>query len=699
MYRKQLFHILFLLAATLSFLSCNDEDSAYLNGTPPGFPVSASPAKIPLPDFSPRTPYKALVQSGIAIVRPDDPEQLKIYLDVHRPDSSKRFPTLVVATAYRREFIGILSADFVPKGYAVVIIDVLGSGSSEGGWEALSYKENEYVAWIIDNWIPKQEWSNGKAGMFGQSYMGITSYLTAGQQPEHLKAIFPVVSLADAYRDIFFQGGIFEQEFILAWARGTINMSLLPPTQLYSPRLDDLQHFFDDLDSGVKALKEHKQQEPIIISWLARSTDELFFDERSPMTYWEELAEIPIFATGGWWDIFTRGSLLNYTGITKEKQKLRQAGGLAGPMRIIVGPWYHGTGAMMAGIPQALLQQRWFDWHLKADGDPKYDILDPSAPVILYVFGAEQWRREKEWPLLRAQNKTLYLSGQEQSHDQNESLNNASLLWPEEWEHLQETTYVEGPSRISHNPDEGPEGLAGTQTRSSCRWSAGATSFLPFTEDERENEKKVLTFSTARLDQDLEVTGPIVLRLWARSVFGTPSSPPPAYWFETGEMANADLYPLLPWAQKNDVHWTVNLNDVFPDGRSRNITSGWLSASHRPDPSRPDWTQADYDPFLYPEDQNPVPPQSGVIYEYVIEIWPTSNIFLTGHQIRIDIATSDYPHFLPSLVPSENEVLHDAAHPSKLIIPVVEAASTDPRQWIDDPDAFFRGKKETWTDY
>jgi hypothetical protein len=83
----------------------------------------------------------------------------------------------------------------------------------------------------------------------------------------------------------------------------------------------------------------------------------------------------------------------------------------------------------------------------------------------------------------------------------------------------------------------------------------------------------------------------------------------------------------------------------------------------------------------------------------VIERWPASNVFLAGHQIRIDVAVTDYPHFLPSLVPSENEILHDEEHPSRLILPVVAQETTDPRQWIDDPETFFAGGGETWTDF
>ncbi len=682
-----------VLAGLFFLLSCGSDP-------PSGQHAPASVAeKTPLPQMGPERPYPVVEEKGIPIVRTDGTEQRKLYVNVVRPASDERFPVLLIATAYRREFVRVLAFNsLVSNGYVVVILDVMGSGSSEGGWESLSSREIDDVAWIIDNWIPDQSWSNGKVGMYGPSYMGITSYLTAGRKPQHLKAVFPGVADADTYRDIFFQGGIFEQEFMLFWARFTLDLSYrLPPTQLIHPRRD---HLLEDVLSGLKALKEHRAQEPEVLSWLARTTDSPFFDERSPMSDWEELAGIPILTTAAWWGIFTRGSLLNYTGIAREKQGLEREGGTAGPMRIIVGPWYHSSGAFMEGLPMERLHKRWFDWHLKADEDPdyeSYDILDPSAPVILYVLGREQWRREKEWPLSRARYETLVLSGQRQAYDQNDSLNNGTLLWP--GEEGDPEPDAPATSRISYDPEQDPSRFTGRQSRSSVRWAGGEVVPEPYAEDERENEKYLLTFSTEPLDREVEVTGPAVLRLWARSDFGPPCESPPPIWYEQGKASGIDVSPLIPWAQQPDVHWTVNLNDVFPDGRVRNITSGWLAASHRPDPGRPDWTREGYDPFVYPEDRSPTQPQSGEIYEYVIEIWPGSNVFMEGHQIRIDVAVTDVPHFLPSLVPSENDIFHNAEHPSRLILPVVAPETTDPRQWIEDPEAFFAGGEETWIDF
>lgn len=656
----------FFLAMVICCISCSNSPC----------PDPGSGEKFPLPDLGPETPYEIITERRVAIEV--DGEGTLLYAHVFRPDAAGRFPTLLHATAYRKEVMPL----FIPpgarwlasQGYAVIVMDVRGTGSSEGGWESFSEAEIDDIVHIIDHWIPTREWSNGKVGMYGPSYMGIVQYLAAARKPEHLKAIFPGVSMADAYRDVFYHGGIFDQEFIFFWAGATVGMGLLPGTQV-----------LDDPVAALRALVDHAIQVPEILSWLDMTTDQAFFDRRSVMHSWDLLTDIPTFATAGWFCIFTRGSLLNHTNLAERSR------GKETPRRIAVGPWYHYNGAIMQGLPCDALHKRWFDWHLKADKDPlyhQYDILEPEYPVYLYVMGACKWRKEREWPLERARYQSFYLSGKTQSHDQNVSINNGSLHGADEIEGIWDDTSATDPTLLSHAPPD----FAGKKSRSFCRWIVGLIQFMPFTEDERENESRTLTFSTPPLVEDLEVTGPIALRLWARTAFGEASPESISRITEIEDDYGVDLSGVKQAAVEQDVHWIVNVNDVFPDGRVRNLTSGWLAASHRRDPARPDWTQPGYDPFAYPEDANPVPPVDGETYEYVIEIWPTANIFKAGHQIRIDIVNSDVPHLMPSYVPSESEILHDRDHPSRLIIPVVERTPAESHRWIDDPDAYFSGK-------
>jgi len=145
------------------------------------------------------------------------------------------------------QFISPTPAWLASQGYAVVVLDVMGTGSSEGGWECFSDREVEGVTWVIDHWIPGQAWSDGKVGMYGTSYMALASYLAAGRRPRHLEVVYAQKSPTDVYRDVFFQGGSFNQEFIGVWAVGTILLSLLPGTQALT-----------DPESAARALADHQ---------------------------------------------------------------------------------------------------------------------------------------------------------------------------------------------------------------------------------------------------------------------------------------------------------------------------------------------------------------------------------------------------------------------------------------------------------
>ena len=678
---KKRWVVAFFLLAGSALMCAGCSDSGDASAVPAAGSQDELVEKVPLPDMAPAEPYAVLFEAGVPIVREVNGETTRLYANIFRPDAEGTFPALLEGIAYRREMLQFAQGPMAlaRNGFVVVFIDVRGTGSAEGTWGSFSEEEINDHVWIIDNWIPEQAWSNGKVGLFGPSYMGINQLLSAGERPEHLKAIFPGVSMADAYRDIFYQGGIFNQEFILFWALTTAGLSVLPSTETLR-----------DPFSALEAFVQHATHVPELLSWLEMTTDQEFFEVRSPMYHWDAIAEYPAIMTGGWFDIFTRGTLLNYENTSRKAADLLAGdSGLVVPKKLIVGPWYHVTGAIMAGVPMVDLHLRWFQWHLQADDDPlyaSYDILDPKYPVTLYVLGAEQWRKEPAWPLERAQYETFYLSSATQSQDQSPSLNNGTLLAQTQW---QAGAKDQASSVITHDPPD----YAGWQSRSSARWLVGATMFLPSAEDERANEEGCLTFSTPPLSEDVEICGRALLRFWARTHFDLLSLQSAKVVSDLKALPGAQfISELIETSTQNDVHWIVNLNDVYPDGRSRNLTSGWLAASHRGDPSRPYHVDPLYDPFDYPENRNPSPPAEGELYEYVVEIWPTCNLFKQGHQIRVSIANSDVPHMLPSLVPSESEIVHDAEHPAQLILPVVDPASTDPGLWIEDPAAYFTGQ-------
>jgi len=145
----------------------------------------------------------------------------------------------------------------------------------------------------------------------------------------------------------------------------------------------------------------------------------------------------------------------------------------------------------------------------------------------------------------------------------------------------------------------------------------------------------VLVYSTEPLERDLEVTGPVTLDLFAKT-------------------------------SAADTDFTAKLVDVGPDGFAQNLTEGILRARFRESTTGA-----------------PQPITPGQVYEYKIDLWSTSNVFLKGHKIRLEVSSSNFPRFDRNLntgkdaatdaamVPATNTILHDSAHPSALILPVV----------------------------
>lgn len=140
----------------------------------------------------------------------------------------------------------------------------------------------------------------------------------AGRRIRHLKAIFPG---GDPRR--YMPGHLLSRRDLRTgvhalWARFTFDLSSLPPTQLLQPSSG---HVLEGVWFGLKVFEEHREQEPEVLSLLAKKKDDPFFDERSPMTYWEEMAEMPIMTTAVWWGIFTLGNMLNLTEIERGRSE------------------------------------------------------------------------------------------------------------------------------------------------------------------------------------------------------------------------------------------------------------------------------------------------------------------------------------------------------------------------------------------
>ena len=619
-------------------------------------------------------------------------------------------PTILIATAYRRELCVLFGVHMLVHGYNVLCFDVRGSGSSEGAWTSFAPVEHHDVASVVDRFIPSQPWSDGKVGMYGASYMGISQFLAAGLcerdaagEPTHLKALFATVPTSDPYRSVVAHGGNFDEEFMVMWLALTDVLTILTPLVTGVPSADPTmasqiwnEHWTNIfttvgwvMDPNNIYYNDFFKEKPAALYFPAKPKNGWRYDNGNPIEEGTHVipAKLPVFVMGGWYDIFTMG--------TSECYQYGLANQAPGDKALVMGPWYHGTGALGLGLNAMSIGNvaaRWFDWKIKGQSDN----FMSEFPVLLYVMGEDRWRAEKTWPLpaSRTQAKTYCLSKQPASKvdgdwfSDDNAANNFALV-----DAGQVSGFDYAPSTspvLKHDPND----LHGLVSRSDARWLAGGLDIFydvfqylfgykneglsPY-EDERKDEVGVLTFTTDKLSQDVEIVGPMTLTFWARTKFTEPLTQAKldlAMGTIKKLLNITDGNLILDLLNRREVQWVVELNDVFEDGRARNITSGWMGASQRPyDPRNPTQTDPGYTPFYpyyYAETFNETThPQfnlieEGKVYHYVVELWPTCNVFKAGHRMRVSLSGSDFPHLLPTLIPSENTLVMDKDHPARI---------------------------------
>jgi hypothetical protein len=252
-----------------------------------------------------------------------------------------------------------------------------------------------------------------------------------------------------------------------------------------------------------------------------------------------------------------------------------------------------------------------------------------GKPVKIFVMGKNEWRFEDEWPLKRAKVWRLLLRSSYDAQtplvgDANSSSGEGRL-----WSDV--VQYNEAPfDKYVYDPKNPVPTVGGPLCCDPEHLPGG-----PRDQSEVEKRADVLVYSTPPLEQDLEVTGPVTLDLFAST-------------------------------SAADTDFTGKLVDVAPDGTAINLTEGILRAR-----------------FRESTETAPKPITPGQVYEYKIDLWSTSNVFLKGHRIRLEVSSSNFPRFdrnlntgkdgamSATMVKATNTIYHDAQHPSALILPVV----------------------------
>jgi putative CocE/NonD family hydrolase len=561
--------------------------------------------------------------------------------DVYRPAAPGRHPVLMQRTPYSKNPGASAVEGFralASRGYVVVVQDTRGRYMSDGVARPHDEAEDGFdtIAWARS--LP---FADGRVGMWGGSYLATTQLQAATLQPDGLVALFPSSSYASRY-DMVFQGGAFYLGDGLSWNLG---QALDVRRRVFTPGVDRDEPIGLDAD-GRRALNERwlwhvpletmdamelQRFAPGYRQMLAHPTYDEFW-QTFDIAARHDRFQAPALHITGWYDTLLTGTIANFTGL-----RARAATDTARRhQRLIVGPWTHARptrdstriGDMdfgpNAGFAAAELRDAWFDYWMsragpggpaeRGPGDPAARPYDPAAtaPVRIFVMGENAWRDEQEWPLARARETTFYLHSGGRAN----------------------TRLGDGALDTNAPADEPSDRFACDPWNPVPTGAAGGYSRRPSDQREVEDRPDVLVYTSAPLSDDLEVTGPLRVTLWIAS-----SAP--------------------------DTDFTATLVDVHPDGTARAINDGILRARYRHSRTTPE--------LLTP----------GAPTEITIDLGATSNLFRAGHRIRLHVSSSNFPRFDRNpntggvfgkdaeLRRADQTIFHDAARPSRLILPVI----------------------------
>jgi putative CocE/NonD family hydrolase len=555
--------------------------------------------------------------------------------DVYRPAGCGEYPVLLTRQPYGKDLpiaTGYMNAiKAAQHGYVVVIQDVRGRFGSEGEWNP---SVNEFEdGYDTVEWAARLPGSNGKVGMYGASYFGMTQWQAAVMKPPSLKSMAPGITWGNYLNGAHLRGGVRELGLRFYWSEAT-----LAPDSLFRKYSDDPEKLKEKLPALVSAIDNIPKEYyilpledlpdpggvvPYMFDALEHGiTSDIWRYLNIDGRY--ENVEAPTFHIGCWYDIFLGETLRQYEAMKKiaaEKDIM--------PPRLLLGPWSHGTvfpstvGDLDFGFVSSGrflnykgdvtdYHLRWFDATLKGDEG----ALAGDPPVEVFVMGENRWRGFDEWPVPG-------------SHEEHWHLDAGGVLSREE-------PSGSPPDEYDYDP-RNPVPVIGGALLMPQIYRAGAR-------DQRPNEERpdVLVYTSEELAEDYTVIGPVYATLYAAS-----SAP--------------------------DTDFVARLVDVYPDGRAIEVTDGIIRASARESYPAPGVIKPTQPTLIKP----------GEVYEYTIDLWATGITFKAGHRIRVEVTSSCFPRWDRNLNTGEDtlrssrsevarqRIFHDAQRPSRLTLTVV----------------------------
>jgi len=554
--------------------------------------------------------------------------------NVYLPSTTGHYPTVLTVTGYNKDAANPTGQDceggtqgiagdepsLTEKGFAVMVLDDRGTGASGGKWESWGQRTQEDYGEVLE-WIQAQPWSDKGVATTGESYMGITSLLIAEAdakrvaegKPRAVQAVWADIPMADAYRDVTFQGGALDSGFMPLWLGLVTGLSDLPPSSLSANPQEAatiyIEHLFGNAEFSLSKLLGASLGEE-------SSYDGPFYRLRSPVVRASEIT-VPVVIQGGWYDLFQRGEPLLWESLKNSRDRV-----------LIMSPHYHVTEGPPLEDPN--LKQEWFShWLLKAKNG-----VQKTPKVNLYSINGESWEHFKRFPLPKTKYQREYLSGGA-SGSSPLSLHDGSLGSSQP--PAGETTGETEPLLPASSPC----------SRMTAQWTAGAAS-NPLCDTNNETyEATSLTYTTQPMQTATKITGLITANLWAKL-----------------STSDATLIAVLSEVEPSGASNQITAGYLLASQRALDPALSTYGSKHtliRP-----------WHPFTK-ESQHAVTPNAAT--EYNIEIYPTSDIVKPGNRLRLTIGTANTFTTLTPLPDLGQElggtltVLNDPQHPSNVVLP------------------------------
>jgi hypothetical protein len=546
--------------------------------------------------------------------------------DVYRPDLPGRFPAIVVRTPYnKRSFHRILfhPVEMARAGYAFVIQDLRGRFESEGVWERHRMFEVEpQDGYDTVEGIAAMPWCDGNVALAGPSYMGSMQWITAMANPPHLRAFAPYVTDINTNISPPPECGVINFSGIHAMPRTAFN--LLDKLEEQGEDVSEMRSYLEkmvrDPDWAIRYLPFKQfplnRYEPIRKMIEQRLNPPSFEEMRRRRRY--ERITVPGLHVGGWFDQFDWAVFAHFNGLReKGGSDLARSG-----QHVLIGPWdhYNPTGHLgslefgTSSNDEMLLRGYVLDFY-----DKYVRGRDVDVPAVRYfVMGINEWKTGEAWPLPQTEWQRWYL----RSGGQANTAGGDGVLSREE------PPAEEPADRFVYDPLD-PVPTVGGRVLPLAGMVPG-----PLDQSILERRQDILCYTSEPLVMDLEVSGPLILHLFAST-------------------------------DAVDTDFAAKLIDVYPDGRSILLADGIQRARFR------NW------------DGKPTPVEPGEIYEFKINLGNTSNVFRKGHRIRIHVSSSNFPLYDRNMntgnpigedatgVPAHQTIFHQAGYASHIDLPVI----------------------------